>query len=89
MRQSDFGEMIDIRKSTFSRFMGAGAETTGKGSHAYPAILRFFDNLEKAPRKERNLAKSHARSPSSQCGYAICTNPTVTTDALGHLCANN
>lgn len=42
MTQTDFAEMVGITKSTFSRFMGAGKETTGTGSAAYAAIVNFF-----------------------------------------------
>jgi hypothetical protein len=51
MKQSAFGEMLGLCKSTFSRFMGAGWETTGTQSYAYPAITEFFKKQKNEERK--------------------------------------
>ena len=55
MRQSDFGDMVGVNKSSFSRFMGAGRETTGKGSESYNILNRFF---QKQKRDEAKASKA-------------------------------
>ena len=55
MRQSDFGEMVGVNKSSFSRFMGAGRETAGKGSESYNILNRFF---QKQKRDEAKASKA-------------------------------
>jgi hypothetical protein len=39
--------MLGLTKSTFSQFMGAGRETTGKGSPAYLLIINFLNSKKK------------------------------------------
>ena len=60
MRQSDFGDMVGVNKSSFSRFMGAGRETTGKGSESYIILNRFF---QKQKRDEAKGSKAQASAP--------------------------
>ena len=55
MRQSDFGDMVGVNKSSFSRLMGAGKETTGKGSESYIILNRFF---QKQKRDEAKASKA-------------------------------
>lgn len=65
IKQSDFAGLINLCKSTFSRFMGAGAETTGKGSLAYPAIVRFFGKIDRAKKAARRQQERNAVYTSS------------------------
>jgi predicted XRE-type DNA-binding protein len=57
MKQSAFGEMLGLCKSTFSRFMGTGRETTGTQSYAYPAIMEFFKKQKNEEKKVSNKRK--------------------------------
>lgn len=59
IKQSEFGTMLNLSHSTFQRFMGAGAETTGKGSLAYDAINKFFQA------EKRKMKKSQASEAKS------------------------
>lgn len=69
MAQYAFGEMLGLCKSTFGRFMGAGKETSGKGSYAYPAILSFFKRLKAEEKKESTKRK---REEEKSTLVAIC-----------------
>lgn len=51
MKQSEFGEMLGLAKSSFSRFMGSGNETTGKGSNCYATLNAFFQKQQKNEKK--------------------------------------
>ena len=57
MRQSDFGNMVGVNKSSFSRLMGAGKETTGKGSESYIILNQFF---QKQKRDDAKASKAKA-----------------------------
>ena len=57
MKQRDFGELLNLCPSTFQRFMGAGTETTGKGSLAYKAISRFFHAEDRKHKKDQLCAQ--------------------------------
>ena len=61
MKQSDFGAMLDLSHSTFQRFMGAGGETTGKGSLAYTAINKFFQAENRKIKKAEKAATSTSK----------------------------
>ena len=64
MKQSEFGEMLGLSKSSFSRFMGAGIETTGKCSNSYNVLNSFFQK-QKREDKARFNALLQARQASS------------------------
>ena len=63
MRQSDFGNMVGVNKSSFSRLMGAGKETTGKGSESYIILNQFF---QKQKRDEAKASKAKASALPAQ-----------------------
>ena len=79
MRQGDFLDMIPhITKSTFSRFMGAGNETTGKGSLAFPAIKSFFAKEKRA--NEKLAREYHEKLALKQYKqYNVVASTTTTT----------
>jgi hypothetical protein len=53
IKREVFAEQAGLTKSTLQRFMGAGRETTGKGSLAYSAIASFFGKVDRLAKKEQ------------------------------------
>ncbi len=53
-----FADMLHLAHSTLQRFMGAGRETTGKHSLAYPAINKFLQAQDRKRRKEQEEESS-------------------------------
>jgi hypothetical protein len=60
-----FADMLHLAHSTLQRFMGAGRETTGKHSLAYPAINKFLQAQDRKRRKEQEEESMRPKIPIS------------------------